>query len=72
MCYIRGMNKKDAIKLLSGGNIKAAAKILGVARETLYKWPNELTQPQTDQVNGAIARVEEERQSINRKYKGGK
>jgi transposase-like protein len=66
MCYIRAMRKLDAIKLLSSGNVTKAAKILGITRQALYKWPATLTQKNVDRVNGALYRIERENDAINR------
>jgi len=56
------MRKSEAIKLLSFGkpNVTLTAKHLGVTRNTVHRWPDELPQSLIDQVRGAHMRIIEE------------
>lgn len=49
------MSKDQAIKLF--GQVKDLANALGVTRQAIYQWPDELPQHQIDRINGAALRV---------------
>ena len=57
------MKKVDAIKLLSPGkpNVCYVARVLGLSRWTVSRWPEDLPQNVADQVRGAHMRVTEEK-----------
>jgi DNA invertase Pin-like site-specific DNA recombinase len=61
---LRSMNKKHAIELISSGNATKAARELGITRQTLRNWPEELDQQKEDLVNGVLLRIERRRQSL--------
>ena len=65
------MKKDDAVKML-GGNITKVAKHLGVSRYTVHRWPDELTQPLSDQVRGCYMRITEDRDKQAVSIFGGK
>lgn len=49
------MNKKAAIDLF--GSVQGLADALGITRQAIYKWPDELPQRTADEVLGAAVRV---------------
>jgi hypothetical protein len=51
------MDKIDAIKRLTEGNLTKAAKVLNVSRSTLYSWPVKLTPQQELMVLGALVKL---------------
>ena len=57
------MKKDDAIELLSNGkrNESEAARVLGISRHTVRRWPDPLPQAVEDRVRGAYIRITEER-----------
>lgn len=50
------MKKRYAIQIL-GGNKQVAASALGVTRQAIDKWPNDLPLRIADRVRGAAARL---------------
>ena len=57
------MTKSEMIGLLSDGthNIRRVADVLGVTRQTVYRWKDPLPQSLIDQVRGAHIRLVEEK-----------
>lgn len=49
------MTKLQAIQLFS--SVRELACVLGVTRQAIYKWPDELSQEQVDRVIGAAHRT---------------
>ena len=49
------MDKKRAIELL-GGSVTAAAKAVGVSRQAVHKWPEQLPPRLSDRVQAAVLR----------------
>ena len=49
------MYKSTAIEIF--GNLSALADALSTTRQTIYNWPEELEQHQTDRVIGAAIRL---------------
>ena len=49
------MNKKDAITLF--GSVVKLAAALGITRQAVYLWPDELGQRTQDEINGAALRL---------------
>lgn len=57
-CVLIGfMRKIDALHLIADGNRLLAAQELNVTRQTLWLWPDELNQQQTDLVHGVLYRL---------------
>lgn len=52
------MLKSEAIALL-GGSVKRAAQAMDLVPQTIYIWPDELTQLQVDRVQAALWRKQE-------------
>lgn len=48
------MTKKDAIDLF--GSVQVLAAALGITRQAIYQWPNDLPQDQADRIRGAAMR----------------
>lgn len=63
------MQKTEAIQLLGMGNSTLTARRLGVTRQTLRNWPNDLTVSQINMVNGALVQLEAEREALKNKGK---
>ena len=53
------MKKEDAIKLFGG--VGKTAEALGMTRQGIHRWRDELTLQQSDQIRGAYMRITEER-----------
>lgn len=49
------MKKQEAIELF-GNNISQMAKVIGVSRYTIMRWPENLEQHQANMVRGAKAK----------------
>ena len=49
------MNKKDAIKQF--GSVINLAAALGISRQAVYLWPEQLGQRTQDEINGAALRL---------------
>jgi hypothetical protein len=58
---IRAMKKAQAIKLLAGkyGNATDAARILGISRQAVYKWPDPLPRRIAKRVDEALQAMKE-------------
>lgn len=50
------MTKDQAIRLLGAGSPAAAARALGIVRQSLNSWPEELPQRLVDRVQAALWR----------------
>lgn len=64
------MNKASAIELF--GSVTDLAVALGITRQAIYQWPDELAQDQQDRIVGAAIRTDRMRveQSEARKLHG--
>lgn len=49
------MKTSYAIELFGG--VKALADALGITRQAIYQWPEDLPQEQADRINGAALRL---------------
>lgn len=49
------MRKEDAIRMF--GDVASLAAALGITRQAIYQWPDDLAQDQADRINGAALRV---------------
>lgn len=49
------MTKLEAITLFT--SVTKLARVLGVTRQAIYKWPDDLSQDQVDRVTGAAYRT---------------
>jgi hypothetical protein len=49
--------KSDIIDKLGGGSLIKAAATLSITRQTLWNWPEVLTQRQIDEATGAAYRI---------------
>lgn len=54
------MTKIEAIALF-GGDVKLLAEALGITRQAIYQWPDELSQRKADEVAGAFFRITTEK-----------
>jgi hypothetical protein len=49
--------KSDLIDRLGDGSVLRAADVLNITRQTLWSWPETLTQRQGDEATGAAFRI---------------
>lgn len=49
------MTKNEAINMF--GSVAQLAEALGITRQAIYQWPNQLPKDQADRINGAALRV---------------
>lgn len=55
-CHTRGMTKTEAVRLFGGRPIDLA-RAVGVTRQAVQGWPEQLTPKQSDRVQAALWRV---------------
>jgi len=55
MVELLAMTKSEAIKIFS--SVASLAGALGISRQAVYKWPNDLPQEQVDRIVGAAIRT---------------
>jgi len=53
--YNASMNKSNAIAIFGG--VKKLSDALGIKRQAIYQWKDELTQRQADEIVGAAFRL---------------
>ena len=56
IAYYVPMTKTQAIKMF--GSVTGLAKALGIHRQAIYQWPEQLKQRTSDEVTGAAIRLE--------------
>ena len=56
------MTKTQAIELFGG--VSRLAKALGIRRQSVYQWDENLKQRQIDEIRGAYLRIAEERDKL--------